>query len=93
MVLKIPQKFQENTCIGVSSSKGFIPMTCNFIKAEPQKKCLLANFTNFLMTAFLQNTSGRLLPSQGKLGFIESTDHRPTDQPIIDHLPTDRPAH
>ena len=35
---------------------------CNFIKKRPWLRCLFAvNFAKFLITAFLQNTSGRLL--------------------------------
>ena len=36
-------------------------MQCNFIKKETQDRCFLVNFAKFLRTAFLQNTSGRLL--------------------------------
>ena len=34
---------------------------CNFIKKETRHRCFPVNFTKFLRTPFLQNTSGRLL--------------------------------
>ena len=49
MFLEILQNSLENTCTRVS----FIKRLCH--------RCFLANFAKSLRTAFLQNTSGRLL--------------------------------
>ena len=42
------------------------PQTCNFIRKRLQHKCFLVNFAKFLITLFLQNTSGQLITYIGK---------------------------
>ena len=37
------------------------PQACNFIKKRLWRRCFPVNFTKFLRTPLLQNTSGRLL--------------------------------
>ena len=59
--LKILHNSQENTCARVSFLKKLQAEACVFIKKRLWHRCFRVNFTKFLRTPFLQNTSERLL--------------------------------
>ena len=52
---KLWQNSQQNTCVGVTFS-----WPATLIKMKLRQKCFPVNLTNFLRTAFLQNTCTRL---------------------------------
>ena len=64
--LKILEKSQENTCVGVSFSQSCRPEASNLLKKSCDTVVFSVNLAKFLRTTFLPNTSGRLL-----LYFIE----------------------
>ena len=59
VLLENSQNSQENTCARVFFKKvqGLSPAT--LLKKRLWHRCFLVNFTKFLRTSFLQNTSGR----------------------------------
>ena len=59
LLLRISQKSQENTSVGVSFHLCWSP--CNFMKRKLQRRYFPVNIADILRTIFLQNTSGRLL--------------------------------
>ena len=59
--LEISQNSQKNTCARVSFLISCRPEACNFIWKRLWHRCFPVNFTKFLRTPFLQNTSGRLI--------------------------------
>ena len=64
VLLQISKNSQENTCARVSSFNkvaGLMPAT--LLKKRLWHRCFPVNFSKFLRTPFLQNTSGRLLPT------------------------------
>ena len=61
MFLQISQNSQENSCARVSVLIKLQAETFNFILKRLWHRCFPVNFVKFLRTAFLQNTSRRLL--------------------------------
>ena len=62
--LEISQNSYENTCAIASFLMGLRPAT--LLKKRLWHRCFPMNFVEFLITPFLQNTSGRLLLYQKK---------------------------
>ena len=58
VLLKFSKISKENTCVGVFLNKVTGLQTCNFIKKRLQHKCFRVKFPKFLITSFLQKTSG-----------------------------------
>ena len=64
--LEISQNSQENTCARVSFLINLRPVT--LFKKLLWHRCFPVKFAEFLRTPFLQNTSGRLLVKEEKIG-------------------------
>ena len=63
MFLEISQNSQENTCASLFFNKVAGLRTATLVKKRPWHRCFPVNFMKFLGIPFLQNTSGRLLPT------------------------------
>ena len=56
--LKISKISKENSCVEIFLNKVTGLQSCNFIKKKLQHRCFCMKFPKFLITSFLQSTSG-----------------------------------
>ena len=69
--LEISQNSQESTC---ARDSFLIKLQATLLKKSLWHRSFPVNFAKFLRTAFLQNTSGRLLLAFCKFGLVRSDE-------------------